>query len=105
MHKRKSKRHQRAANVRWRNAEARANAERAEGIGDRPAPGDCRQPFALPLAHLGWRDVLIEPVAGRIAWRARDAETGEAVHAASLKEMLRWVAGQVPRMLASRHFL
>jgi hypothetical protein len=46
----------------------------------------------------------IEPRIGYVAWRAVDAQTGDVVHCAALKELLRWIAGQVPRMLAVRNF-
>jgi len=102
--KRKSTRHVNAARARWRNAETRAEAERASGIPDRPMPADIRRPFTLPLAHLGFRDVLIEPRFGYVSWRATDEKTDEQLHVAALKELLRWVASQVPRMLAERNF-
>lgn len=82
----------------------RAQAERDAGVPDVPMPSDARQPFDLPLAHLGYRNLRIEPRSGYVSWRAVDADTGERLHAAALKEMLRWVASQVPRMLAARNF-
>ena len=82
----------------------RAQAERDDGVPDVPMPSDPRQPFDLPLAHIGYRNLRIEPRSGYVSWRAVDADTGERLHAAALKEMLRWVAGQVPRMLAARNF-
>lgn len=94
MQKRKSRRHQVAANARWRAAEARAELERAEGVPDREPMTDVRLPFSLPFAHLGWRDVRLEPRLGYISWRCVDEGTGE---------MLRWIAAQVPRQLGSRH--
>lgn len=42
-----------AARARWRAAEARAEAERAAGIPDRPAPVDLRQPINLDLTSYG----------------------------------------------------
>jgi len=89
---------------RYRAAEVHAQHERDDGIYDRPAFEDCRQPFALPLAAAGWRDLTIEPRLGYVAWRAVDTETGEVLHCAALKELLRWVATQMPRMLAARNF-
>lgn len=104
MQPRKSHRHVSAANTRWRAAELRADAERAAGIPDEPMPTDVRQPFPMPLAHLGFRDLRIEPRLGYVAWRAVDTTTGQVLHCTALKELLRWVAGQIPRMLAERNF-
>lgn len=58
----------------------------------------------MALAAAGYRDLRIEPRLGYVAWRAVDADTGEVLHCAALKELLRWVAKQVPRMLAARHW-
>jgi hypothetical protein len=103
MQPRKSQRHVRAANARWRAAEQRAQAERDEGIPDR-ADADCRQPFDLLLRAAGYRDLRIEPRRGYVAWRAVDAQTGEVLHSAALKELLHWIADEMPRMLAARNF-
>ena len=103
MQPRKSQRHQRAANARWRAAEQRAQAERDAGIPDR-TDTDCRQPFDLLLRAAGWRDLRIEPRRGYVAWRAVDASTGEVLHCAALKELLHWIADQLPRMLAARNY-
>ena len=102
MQRPKSARHVHAANTRWR-ADA-ARDERDVGIPDRMAPEDFRRPFALPLKSAGYRDLHIEPRLGYVAWRALDVETGELLHCAALKELLRWVAAQVPRMMAERNF-
>lgn len=85
-------------------AEVRAEAERAAGIPDRPLIDDCRRPFALPLKSIGYRDMRIEPRLGYVAWRAVDEDSGEVLHCAALKELLRWIARQVPKMLAARNF-
>ena len=103
MQRHKSHRHVNAAKARWRAHELRADAERDAGIPDR-APADNRQPFALPLKACGYRDLRIEPRIGYVSWRAIDADTGEALHCAALKELLRWIAGEVPRMLAARNY-
>lgn len=103
MQRRKSKRHQWAANARWRAREAQAEAERQAGIPDAPI-GDVRQPFDLPLRSIGYRDLRIEPRLGYVAWRAVDYATGEVVHCAALKELLRLIARDVPKMLAERNF-
>ena len=104
MQRHKSARHVKAARARWRNAEVRAHQERDEGIPDRPMVEDCRQPVSLNLSALGWRDVTLEPRIGYVSWRCIDAQTGEVLHCAASKELLRWIAGQVPRMLAARNF-
>jgi len=86
MQPRKSHRHQRAANARWRLR--LAEDERAAGIPDRPALVECRQPFTLPFAALGWKDVRIEPRLGYIAWRCVDTETGAVIACKALGELL-----------------
>jgi hypothetical protein len=93
-----------AANARWRAREARAQVERDAGIPDELIPQDFRDPFPLPLKSAGWKDLLIEPRLGYVSWRAIDSDTGEVLHCAALKELLRWIAAQVPRMLAARNF-
>lgn len=100
----KSRRHVHAANTRWRAAELRAQAERDSGVPDEPMLADMRQPFDIALRSAGYRDLRIEPRLGYVAWRAVEAETGKVLHCAALKELLRWVAGQIPRMLAARNW-
>lgn len=102
MQRTKSARHVRAANSRWRMVAAQA--ERDAGIPDAPMPDDFRCAFTLPLKSAGYRDLRIEPRLGYVAWRAFDEDTGEVVQCAALKELLRWIAGQVPRMIAARNF-
>jgi hypothetical protein len=104
MQRPKSARHAKAAHARWRNAARDAELERADGIPDRPMVEDCRQPFNMPLSAFGWRDVRIEPRLGYVSWRCVDERTGEVLHCAASKELLRWVASQVPRLLAARNF-
>lgn len=104
MQRRKSQRHVNAARARWRYAEIAAQHERDDGIPDVPMPTDCRQPFDMPLAHVGYRDLRIEPRLGYVAWRAVDTRTGEVVHCAALKELLRLIARDLPKMLAARNF-
>lgn len=101
MQPRKSHRHQRAANARWRLR--KADQERDEGIPDRPALIEYRQPFTLPFAALGWKDVRIEPRLGYISWRCIDEATGEVLACKALGELLRWIAGHVPRQLGIRN--
>ena len=102
MQHRKSLRHQHAANARWRMD--RAEHERQQGIPDRPAWTDNRAPFELPFAHLGWRDVRVEPRLGYVAWRCVDVATGDVLACKALGELLRWIAAQVPRQLGLRNF-
>jgi hypothetical protein len=102
MQRRKSLRHQHAANTRWR-AE-RAQAERDAGIPDREPEADAREPFDLPLKRAGFRDLRIEPRLGYVAWRAVDTDSGEVLRCAALKELLRWAASETPRMLAARNY-
>ena len=98
MHRPKSQRHVNAANARWRRDAAQA--ERDAGIPDEPSYAEFREPFDMPLKCVGYRDLRLEPRLGYVAWRAIDSDTGEVVHAAALKELLRWIAGKVPRMMS-----
>lgn len=100
MQPRKSQRHQRAANARWRKAEA----EREAGVPDELAWSDTRQPFDLLLGAQGYHDLRIEPRLGYIAWRARRIDTGEVVRCCALKELLHWLADRLPRTIAMRNF-
>lgn len=104
MQRRKSARHVNAAKSRWRRAEQFADDERAAGILDR-GPTDLREPVTLALSALGWRDVRLEPRLGYVAWRAVAVDTGEVLHCAASKEMLRWLATQLPRMLGARNYV
>lgn len=81
-----------------------AQAERDDGIPDLPMPSDLRQPFFLPLAPLGFKDLHVEPRRGYVSWRAIDVKTGLVVRCAALKELFRWIAKQLPKMLAKRNF-
>jgi len=103
MQRPKSRRHQRAANARWRQAEARAQEERDDGIPDRDAFHDCRQPISLDLRSYGGPNLRIEPRLGYVAARAINEDTGEVVHCAAIKELLHRIADGLPRMLAPRH--
>jgi hypothetical protein len=93
-----------SANQRWRVAEARAEAERESGTPDRKPMTDAREPFELDLRSAGWKRLRIEPRLGYVAWRAINADTGEVLHCAAIKELLRWIAGKIPRQLGSRNF-
>jgi hypothetical protein len=103
MQRRKSQRHARAARARWRAAEQRAQDERDAGIPDRQE-ADVREPFTLALASAGYRNLRIEPRLGYIAWRAYDADTGEPVACAALKQLLHGIANSLPRQLGARNF-
>ena len=96
MHNRKSARHQRAANARWRYAEIAAQAERDDGIIDAPLMPDLRQPFDLDLSSWGGPRLHIEPRAGYISARAIDVD-GAVVQCAALKTLLHRIADGLPR--------
>jgi hypothetical protein len=87
-----------------RAARDRADWERGQGIPG-PAPlEDTRQAFDLDLRGAGGRLLRIEPRLGSVAWRAVDAESDEVLHFAALKQLLHWVADDLPRWLALRNF-
>lgn len=101
MHKRKSQRHANAANARWRNAEAAAQAERDAGIPDRE-PMPPRPAWELDLRAVGgpwWR---CEPCAGYIADRVYDQATGEPVMRAPPKTILNAAVRATPRRMGER---
>ena len=104
MQRHKSQRHVNAANARWRAAEMRAQQERDAGIDDEPIHEDGRDPFPLPFRALGYRDLMIEPRLGYISWRAIDKDSGEVLHCAALKELMRWIMARVPRRMGARNF-
>ena len=101
MQRRKSKRHQRAANARWR--ADRAQAERDAGIPDRPMPTDCREPITLDLRSAGGPIIVLEPCFGKIAWKMRDGDQVKA--RAALKTLLHRIADELPRQLGERAML
>jgi hypothetical protein len=90
-----------AARCRWRAAEARAQAERDDGIPDREPLTDCRDPIDLDLTSYGGPRLHIVPRAGYIACRALDLDTGE-VECAALKTLLHSIADRLPRHLSPR---
>jgi hypothetical protein len=102
MQRRKSARHVNAARARWRMAEARAAAEREDGIPDDPLPVDARQPFDLDLRTWGGPWLRIEPRAGYIAARAIDAASGAVLTCCALKTLLHNVADRMPRTASCR---
>lgn len=101
MQRRKSPRHQRAANTRWR--EHRAQVERDTGIPDRPMPTDCRDTLVLDLRSYGGKRLRIEPRVGYIACRVFNDETGELVECCALKTALHAIADSLPRTLGARN--
>jgi hypothetical protein len=101
MQRRKSSRHVNAARARWLAAERRAEHERQQGIEDRLAVVDRRQPFDLDLRTWGGPLLHIEPRLGYIAARAID-EQGQ-VQCAALKTLLHRIADGLPRTLSARH--
>ena len=96
----KSKRHQLAADARWRAAAQRAQAERDAGIPDRLARTDTRQPITIDLSSYGGPCVRIEPRLGYISVRAI-REDG-SVTACALKTLLHSIADQLPRTAGAR---
>lgn len=88
----KSARHQAAAQARW-----------ARRLADDTPPrtmDDARRPLLLQLACCGGRDLLIEPVPGRIAWRCRTLDAGEVIDRGALKSLLHRIADGLPRTQA-----
>lgn len=90
-----------SANARWRAAEARAQAERDEGIPDRPPQVEWRSACTLDLRGAGGPLLTLEPRAGYVSWRAVD-EAGAVVDCAAIKTLLHRLADELPRELAAR---
>ena len=101
MQRRKSARHVKAANARWRMD--RADSERAAGIPDRLPMSDCRQPLVLDLTSYGGKRLRIEPRLGYVACRVIDDESGAVVQCAALKTALHSIADSLPRTLGVRN--
>ena len=99
MHNPKSRRHQKAANARWR--EDAAQAQRDAGIPDRPPLTDARTAIEFDLRTYGGPWLRIEPRIGYIACRATDQETG-AVECAALKTLLHGLADSLPRTMSAK---
>lgn len=104
MHRRKSRRHQRAAIARWRAAEARAEAEREAGIPDEPADTDARRECTIDLRGAAGPLLVLEPRCGYISWRQID-EDGRVTDCAALKTLLHRLADSLPRTMAPRNFV
>jgi hypothetical protein len=85
-------------------AEGRRAAAEADGIPLRD-DADCRSPIELDLSHVGGRRYILEPRRGYLSWRVRDAESGQVLHCAALKQALHWIADEMPRMMSARHCL
>lgn len=92
-----------AASARDARADAKRAAAEDAGIPVR-TDADCRVPISLDLRCVGGRDLVLEPRRGYVAWRARDAATGEVVGCAALKQLLHRLADDLPRMLAARNW-
>lgn len=101
MRQTKSQRHVNAANARWRRDSAQS--ERDAGIPDMPMPADTRDPIPLDLRSAGGRMWRLEPIAGKIAWKATN-ERGE-VRRAALKTLLHEFADALPRTLGERNLM
>lgn len=65
---------------------------------------DRRSVIALDLRPMGGALLVLEPVRGKVAWRARNAETGKVVAQAAGKALLHALADDLPRMLAASNF-
>ena len=83
---------------------ARADEERSQGTPDPAPPEDTRAAFDLDLRGAGGRLLRMEPRLGYVSWRAVDAESGEVLHTAAIKELLHKLADDLPRWLALRNY-
>ena len=102
MYKAKARCRAQSDQSRWRSAELRASAERADGIPDRAPDTDMRSPLRFDLAAEGYRDVIVEPRIGYVAWRLLDAHSGKCIECAALKTLLHRLADRLPRTLGMR---
>lgn len=102
MHRHKSRRHQRAAQARWRAAELRAEAERQAGTPDREPYIDARATLMLDLSTHGGPRLRIEPRLGYISVRVIDADSGAVLHCCALKTALHRIADSLPRTMSQR---
>lgn len=93
MHPRKSTRHQRAAQARWRTE--------PEPVSRVNEPTDTRQPITLDLRSAGGPLVTLEPRIGYIGWRVRD-EAGQVSECAAIKTLLHRIADRLPRTMGVR---
>jgi hypothetical protein len=90
-----------SAQSRWRAAEARAQAEREDGIPDRHPAAEWRSTCIIDLRGAGGPLLTLEPRAGYVSWRAVD-QAGNVIDCAALKTLLHTVADALPRELAAR---
>lgn len=91
-----------SAKARWRAAEARADAERAEGIPDRQPVTEWRRECVLDLRGAGGPLLRLEPRAGYIAWR-RVSESGQVEDCAALKTLLHRLADELTPQMSARN--
>ena len=84
-------------------AERRAEWQRQDGISDRPADTDLREPIALDLRCAGGPALTLRPVPRKVAWRAVDSD-GRTVACATLKQLLHRLADQLPRQFGARNW-
>lgn len=94
MQRHKSRRHQHAANTRWR--EERAQAERDAGIPDRQPEVDGRSVRYLDLRDYGGPLVRAEPRLGYCSCRFFDDETGELLACCTMKQALIELSRKLP---------
>jgi hypothetical protein len=103
MQRRKSPRHVKAANARWRAAEQRAQAERDEGIPDREDQPDLRLPVEIDLSTWGGQRLRIEPRIGYISGRMFEADAGDLLDCAAMKTLPHRLADSLPRTESRRN--
>lgn len=96
------RRHYRLMTAATRDARADRKRSEAEARGEPIRDdSDFRRPCVLDLRGAGGPLLTLEPVRGKVAWRARD-ETGAVVHRAAIKSLLHEVADDMTRMMSFR---